>query len=135
MTNPANDPAPALAPRFDRDGLVTAIAQHADTGEILMVAHMNAEALAATLRTREAFYWSRSRNALWHKGASSGQIQKVVEIRVDCDQDAVLLQVHPQGDGGACHEGYRACFFRRVEHLADGTARLVTVGAKLSPPV
>lgn len=128
MTPPID--AACLSPRFDRDGLITAIAQHADNGEILMVAHMNAEALAATLRTREAHYWSRSRKALWHKGESSGQIQVVVEILVDCDQDSILLKVRPQGDGGACHEGYRACFFRKVEILPDGEARLLIVGEK-----
>ena len=104
-----------LAPRFDANGLICAIATHAGTGEILMVAWMNAEALAATLKTREAHYFSRSRGELWHKGATSGQIQKVVEIRVDCDQDAVLLKVLPQGDGGACHVGFRTCFYRVVE--------------------
>lgn len=104
-----------LAPRFDANGLICAITTHAETGEILMVAWMNAEALAATLKTREAHYWSRSRGELWHKGATSGQIQKVVEIRVDCDQDAVLLKVLPQGDGGACHVGFRSCFYRVVE--------------------
>ncbi|MBE7219353.1 MAG: phosphoribosyl-AMP cyclohydrolase [Caulobacteraceae bacterium] len=101
-----------LAPRFDRDGLIAAIAQHADTGEVLMLAWMNAEALRLTLETGEAHYWSRSRQALWHKGATSGQLQSVAEVRVDCDQDAVLLRVRPQGDGGACHTGARACFYR-----------------------
>jgi phosphoribosyl-AMP cyclohydrolase len=80
-----------------------------------MFAWMNAEALALTLETREAHYFSRSRNALWHKGATSGQIQKVVEARIDCDQDAVWLKVLPQGDGGACHTGARSCFYRIVE--------------------
>ena len=104
-----------LAPRFDANGLIAAIAQHAETGEILMVAWMNAEALRRTLDTGEAHYFSRSRQELWHKGATSGQVQKVVEVRVDCDQDAVLLKVLPQGDGGACHVGFRACFYRVVE--------------------
>jgi len=80
-----------------------------------MVAWMNAEALRRTLDTGEAHYFSRSRQELWHKGATSGQVQKVVEVRVDCDQDAVLLKVLPQGDGGACHVGFRACFYRVVE--------------------
>ena len=102
----------ALTPRFDAAGLVAAIAQHADTGEVLMLAWMNAEALALTLETGEAHYWSRSRQALWRKGAVSGQVQRVVEVRVDCDQDAVLLRVRPQGDGGACHTGARSCFYR-----------------------
>ena len=104
-----------LTPRFGRAGLVAAIAQHADTGEVLMLAWMNAEALRATLDTGEAHYWSRSRGELWRKGASSGQVQRVAEVRVDCDQDAVLLRVRPQGDGGACHVGFRSCFYRAVE--------------------
>jgi len=104
-----------LAPRFDANGLIAAIAQHADTGEILMLAWMNAEALQLTLDTGEAHYFSRSRNALWKKGETSGQIQTVVELRVDCDQDAVLLKVNVGGDGGACHVGFRSCFYRVVE--------------------
>ncbi len=101
-----------LAPRFDANGLIAAICQHAETGEVLMLGWMNAEALARTLEIREAVYFSRSRNELWHKGETSGQIQKLVELRVDCDQDAVLLKVLPQGDGGACHVGFRSCFYR-----------------------
>ena len=108
----------ALAPRFDAQGLVAAIAQHADTGEVLMLAWMNAEALALTLETGEAHYWSRSRRSLWRKGATSGQIQRVAEVRIDCDQDAVLLRVRPESDGGACHTGARSCFYRVVG--ADG---------------
>ena len=104
-----------LAPRFDAAGLIAAVATHADTGEVLMFAWMNAEALAATLDTGEAHYFSRSRNELWHKGATSGQIQQVVEARIDCDQDAVWLKVRPQGDGGACHTGARSCFYRAIE--------------------
>lgn len=105
----------ALAPRFDANGLIAAVATHADTGEVLMLAWMNAEALAKTLETGEAHYFSRSRNELWHKGATSGQIQQVVEARIDCDQDAVWLKVRPQGDGGACHTGARSCFYRAIE--------------------
>ena len=104
-----------LAPRFDAAGLVAAVAQHAQTGEVLMLAWMNAQALRLTIDTGEAHYFSRSRNALWKKGESSGQVQQIVEIRVDCDQDAVLLKVLPQGDGGACHVGFRSCFYRVVE--------------------
>jgi phosphoribosyl-AMP cyclohydrolase len=104
-----------LAPRFDANGLIAAIATHADTGEVLMFAWMNAEALSRTLETGEAHYFSRSRNELWHKGATSGQIQRVVEARIDCDQDAVWLKVRPQGDGGACHTGARSCFYRVIE--------------------
>jgi phosphoribosyl-AMP cyclohydrolase len=104
-----------LAPRFDANGLICAVATHAATGEVLMVAWMNAQALRATLDTGEAHYFSRSRGELWRKGETSGQVQTVVEIRVDCDQDAVLLKVQPQGDGGACHVGFRSCFYRVVE--------------------
>jgi phosphoribosyl-AMP cyclohydrolase len=108
-----------LAPRFDANGLVAAVATHAGTGEVLMLAWMNAEALRLTVETRFAHYFSRSRNALWKKGETSGQLQQVVEIRVDCDQDAVWLKVLPQGDGGACHVGFRSCFYRVVGE--DGT--------------
>jgi phosphoribosyl-AMP cyclohydrolase len=104
-----------LAPRFDATGLIAAIAIDADRGEVLMLAWMNAEALALTIETGQAHYYSRSRQALWKKGETSGQVQTVVEIRVDCDQDAVLLKVRPQGDGGACHVGFRSCFYRVVE--------------------
>jgi phosphoribosyl-AMP cyclohydrolase len=104
-----------LAPRFDANGLIAAVATHADTGEVLMFAWMNAEALRLTLETGEAHYWSRSRSELWHKGATSGQVQQVAEARIDCDQDCVWLKVRPQGDGGACHTGARSCFYRVVE--------------------
>ena len=107
-----------IAPRFDAAGLIAAIAQHADTGEVLMLAWMNDAALRLTLDTGEAHYFSRSRNSLWKKGDTSGQVQTVVEVRLDCDQDAVLLKVRPQGDGGACHVGFRSCFYRQV---VDGT--------------
>lgn len=105
----------ALAPRFNADGLVVAVAQHADTGEILMLAWMNEQALKLTVETSIAHYFSRSRDALWKKGETSGQLQDVVELRVDCDQDAVLLKVRPRGDGGACHVGFRSCFYRVLE--------------------
>ena len=104
-----------LSPRFDAAGLIAAVATHADTGEVLMLAWMNAEALARTIATGEAHYFSRSRNELWHKGATSGQVQVIDELRIDCDQDAVWLKVYPQGDGGACHTGARSCFYRVVE--------------------
>lgn len=103
-----------LAPKFDANGLIAAIASHADTGEVLMFAWMDAEALAKTIETGEAWYFSRSRNELWRKGATSGQIQEVAEIRIDCDQDCVWLKVRPQGDGGACHTGARSCFYRVI---------------------
>jgi phosphoribosyl-AMP cyclohydrolase len=107
-----------LAPRFDQDGLIVAVATHATTGEVLMVACMDAQALDLTLRTRQAHYFSRSRGALWKKGETSGQIQSVREIRIDCDQDAVWLKVVPGGDGGACHTGARSCFYRAIENGA-----------------
>ena len=106
-----------LAPRFDANGLIAAVATHADTGEVLMLAWMNAEPLARTLDTGEAHYFSRSRGELWRKGATSGQVQRVAEARIDCDQDAIWLKVRPQGDGGACHTGARSCFYRVI---ADG---------------
>ncbi|WP_414473860.1 phosphoribosyl-AMP cyclohydrolase [Microvirga sp. M2] len=114
----------ALTPRFNADGLVTCVTTDAETGELLMVAHMNAEALARTLETGEAWYWSRSRGELWHKGATSGQVQTVVEMRVDCDQDALWLKVKVAGDGGCCHTGRHSCFYRKVE-AADGKPVLV----------
>jgi len=114
----------ALTPRFNADGLVTCVTTDAATGELLMVAHMNAEALARTLETGEAWYWSRSRGELWHKGATSGQVQTVVEMRVDCDQDALWLKVNVAGDGGCCHTGRRSCFYRKVE-AEDGKRTLV----------
>ena len=106
----------SIAPRFDANGLVAAIAQHADTGEILMFAWMNDEALKLTLDTGIAHYFSRSRDSLWKKGETSGQLQVVTELRIDCDQDAVLIKVRPQGDGGACHVGFRSCFYRVWEN-------------------
>ena len=109
-----------LMPRFGPDGLVTCVATDADTGEVLMVAHMNADALAKTIETGEAWYWSRSRGELWHKGATSGQIQSVEEMRIDCDQDAVWIKVRVAGDGGCCHTGRRSCFYRRVLAPGDG---------------
>ena len=103
-----------LTPKFDAAGLVTAVATRAGSGELLMVAHMNAEALALTIETGVAHYWSRSRRALWKKGETSGQLQRVVEMRVDCDQDALWLVVEVAGDGGCCHTGRADCFYRVV---------------------
>lgn len=101
-----------LLPKWDAAGLITAVTVDAGSGAVLMVAHMNAEALAATIATGEAHYWSRSRRELWHKGATSGATQRIVELRVDCDQDAILLRVEPAGP--ACHTGEVSCFFRRL---------------------
>ncbi|MEW6123774.1 MAG: phosphoribosyl-AMP cyclohydrolase [Pseudomonadota bacterium] len=118
-----------LAPRFDAAGLVTAIAVDAATGEVLMLAHMNAEALARTIETGEAHYYSRSRKALWKKGESSGHTQKVVDLLVDCDQDAVLIKVEMGGTGAACHTGRRSCFYRRVPlGVPAAEARLAFTG-------
>jgi phosphoribosyl-AMP cyclohydrolase len=102
-----------LAPKFDANGLVTCVATDAGTGEVLMVAHMNAAALARTIKTGEAWYFSRSRRALWRKGETSGHLQRVVEMRIDCDQDAVWIKVEQAG-GAACHTGRRSCFYRAV---------------------
>ena len=100
---------------FDKaSGLLPAIAQDADTGEVLMLAWMNREAYEETVRTRRAVYFSRSRNKLWRKGEESGHVQEVREILIDCDADTILLKVHQLG-GAACHEGYKSCFFRRVD--------------------
>ena len=106
----------ALTPNFDENGLIAAIAQHAETGEVLMIGWMNADALELTLEVGEAHYFSRSRQELWHKGETSGQIQVITELRVDCDQDAILMKVMPEGDGGACHVGFRSCFYRVFEN-------------------
>jgi phosphoribosyl-AMP cyclohydrolase len=101
-------------PKFDVDGLIVAIAVDAVTNEVLMVAHMNEEALARTVATGEGWFWSRSRKELWRKGATSGNRLTVREMRVDCDQDAILLKVEVAGDGAACHQGYRTCFYRSI---------------------
>ncbi len=113
-----------LMPRFDADGLIPAVAQQAETGEVLMLAWMNAEALRLTLETGIAHYWSRSRQSLWKKGETSGQLQHVQELRIDCDQDAVVMKVNVDGDGGCCHVGFQSCFYRAV---ADQAGRLVQI--------
>ncbi len=102
----------ALTPKFDADGLVTCVATDTVSGDVLMVAHMNAEALARTIASGEAWYFSRSRRALWRKGETSGHTQRVVELRIDCDQDAVWIKVEQMT--GACHTGRRSCFYRAV---------------------
>lgn len=117
-----------FAPKFDAHGLVTAVAQEAGSNRVLMVAHMNAEALRLTIETGEVHYYSRSRQKLWKKGESSGEIQKLVEMRTDCDQDVVLLLVEQTGRGAACHTGRKSCFYRIVESTEtlrqSGEARL-----------
>lgn len=112
-------------PRYDAQGLIVCITVEAATKDVLMVAYMNALALEKTIETGVAHYWSRSRQSLWRKGDTSGQVQKVVSLEVDCDQDALLLTVEPGGDGGACHTGRKSCFYRRLD-LASG--RLVLEG-------
>jgi phosphoribosyl-AMP cyclohydrolase len=113
----------AFAPKFDADGLVTCVATDAASGDVLMVAHMNAEALKKTIETGEAWYFSRSRRALWKKGESSGHVQRIVEMRVDCDQDSVWIKVDQAG-AGACHTGRRSCFYRAVPLGQGGAVRL-----------
>jgi phosphoribosyl-AMP cyclohydrolase len=117
----------AFQPRFDASGLVTCVATDVATGEVLMVAHMNDEALRRTIASGEAWYFSRSRNALWRKGETSGHTQRVIEIRTDCDQDAVWIKV--EQIGAACHTGRRSCFYRKVE-TSEGGARLSFVDAE-----
>lgn len=114
----------AFTPRFDANGLITCVTRDARDGQILMLAYMNKEALRLTIESGIAHYWSRSRQALWRKGDTSGQVQIVREIRTDCDQDALLLTVETGGDGGACHTGRRSCFYRRVG-LGHDPAKLV----------
>lgn len=123
----------SLAPKFDSDGLIPAIAADAADGTVLMLAWMNAAALKATIETGEAHYWSRSRCEMWRKGGTSGHVQRVREVRLDCDQDAVLLLVEQDGPG-ACHVGYRACFFRRVVPDDAGGVRLEVVEPKAYDP-
>lgn len=110
-----------FTPKFDASGLIPAIAQDHETGEIMMLAYMNAQSLALTLETGEATYWSRSRGALWKKGETSGHLQKVVAILTDCDQDAIILKIIQVG-GEACHTGRRSCFYRTVTKTGGNTA-------------
>ena len=114
------DETEELRPKFNADGLIAAIAQDAETHQVLMLAWMNADALQATLDTGQATYWSRSRQSLWRKGETSGHTQEVVNIQIDCDQDAVLLKVRQSG--GACHTGRRSCFYRSV---SNGSGQLI----------
>ncbi len=109
-----------FAPRFSADGLIVCVTTDATKGDVLMVAYMNAEALDKTLASGIMHYWSRSRGKLWRKGESSGQVQTLVELKVDCDQDALLARVQVGGDGGACHTGRHSCFYRRIESDAGG---------------
>lgn len=115
----------AFTPRFDEHGLLTAVVTDARDGELLMVAHMNAQALALTIETGIAHYWSRSRKSLWKKGETSGNLQTVVELRTDCDQDAVWLKVSVAGHDATCHTGRRSCFYRTV--TSNGNAAQLAV--------
>ena len=116
----------ALQPNFDASGLVTCVATDAGTGDVLMVAHMNDEALRNTIASGDAWYFSRSRNALWRKGETSGHTQRLVEMRLDCDQDAIWIRVEQRG--AACHTGRRSCFYRKVD-AGEGGAQLSFVDA------
>jgi phosphoribosyl-AMP cyclohydrolase len=116
--------------KFDQQGLIPAIAQDAETNDILMVAWMNRESLELTLKTMKATYWSRSRNKLWLKGEESGNIQEVKNIYIDCDADVILMKVHQRG-GAACHTGHRTCFYREV---LDGGAKVQEQGDKVFDP-
>ena len=117
----------AFAPRFDAAGLVTVVTVEAGTNDVLMLAHMNTEALSLTLESGIAHYWSRSRGKLWKKGETSGELQRVVELRTDCDQDAIVLVVEQTGRGAACHTGRKSCFYRRAV-LAGDTVALEDTG-------
>jgi phosphoribosyl-AMP cyclohydrolase len=125
MTTKAVDIEEGLAftPKFDADGLVTAVVTDVKSGDVLMVAHMNGEAIRKTVASGEAWYYSRSRKTLWRKGETSGHTQRVVELRVDCDQDALWLKVEQSGEG-ACHTGRRSCFYRAVPLGKTGTITL-----------
>ena len=116
MNDAARENAVQLDPKWDERGLIQAVAVDAASGAVLMVAHMDAAALAATMATGEAHYWSRSRREVWHKGGTSGNVQRVQELRIDCDMDAVVLRVEPAGP--ACHTGKASCFYRVV--ASDG---------------
>lgn len=112
LMDQARDRGFTLNPKYDRDGLITAVVTDADGGDVLMIAHMNAQALALTVETGLAHFWSRSRQSLWKKGETSGHMLQVRDIRIDCDQDAVWVKAVPAGP--TCHTGERSCFFRRV---------------------
>lgn len=114
-----------LAPKFDEHGLLPVVTTDAASGDVLMLGYMNAEALKRTIETGEAHYWSRSREVLWHKGATSGLVQKVVDLRIDDDQDAVWMKVDVAGSGASCHVGYRSCFYRSIPTGEEPSPELV----------
>lgn len=117
----------AFAPRFDANGLITVVTVEAGSNDVLMVAHMNAQTLSLTLETGVAHYWSRSRQSIWKKGETSGELQEVVELRTDCDQDCLVMTVRQTGRGAACHTGRKSCFYRHVT-VDAGEARLEDTG-------
>lgn len=121
-----------LAPKFDERGLIAAVTTDAETGELLMQGYMNAEALRRTIETGEAHYYSRSRKALWHKGATSGLVQEVRELLIDDDQDCVWLKVSVAG-GASCHVGYRSCFYRRIPLGASGALEFTDTAKVFDP--
>ena len=120
-------------PKFDESGLIASIVTDVDTGEVVMFAYMNAESLQKTLETGEAYYWSRSRKSLWHKGATSGNVQDVIEVRTDCDQDAIWLKVRTRGHAANCHQGFKSCFYRAAS-LEEGEAKLTFKAERLFDP-
>ena len=124
----------AFAPRFDAHGLVTVVTIEAGTNDVLMLAHMNAAALALTLETGIAHYWSRSRGKLWKKGETSGELQQLVELRVDCDQDALVMTVNQTGRGASCHTGRKSCFYRRAQRSGESVVLQDTGLPKLFDP-
>ncbi len=123
-----------FAPKFDDKGLIAVFVTDVASGEPLMVGHMNAESLSKSLSWGEAYYWSRSRHELWHKGATSGNVQKIVEIRTDCDQDALWIKVEVAGHGATCHTGQRSCFFRIVDNSGETVRLLKSADAPLFNP-
>lgn len=123
-----------LSPKFNDDGLITCVTTDATSGDVLMVGYMTREALQLTITTGQAHYWSRSRQLLWHKGATSGLVQAVVELRMDDDQDAVWLKVLVSGNGASCHVGYRSCFYRAV-NLSTGQLHFVENSKTFDPLV
>ena len=127
QTSQPRDAGLDFQPKFGSDGLITAVVSDHKSGEPLMVAHMDSEALETTLKTGQAHFFSRSRKSLWHKGGTSGNVLKVHEILIDCDQDCIWLKAEPMRHGAACHTGRRSCFYRKVQ-LTDGTIVLQDTG-------
>lgn len=127
LTHDELEEGDAFAPRFDSNGLMTVVTIEDETGEVLMLAHMNAEALTLTLETGIAHYWSRSRNKLWKKGETSGELQEVVSLRTDCDQDALVMKVRQTGRGAACHTGRKTCFYRALK-IGSDSVKLTDAG-------